>query len=58
MPLWQVHSPDLEADYHFVEYTWNHSLGEIVNALTSAGLLIEFVHEFPFTDHRTQFRTM
>lgn len=28
-------------------YEWNHRLGEIVNALTGAGLHIEFLHEFP-----------
>lgn len=44
-----------DADYHFVEYNWVHSLADIVNALISAGLRIEFLHEFPFTMHRTQF---
>ena len=29
-------------------YIWNHSLGEVINALISAGLRIEFVHEFPY----------
>ena len=29
-------------------YIWNHSLGEIITALISAGLTIEFLHEFPF----------
>ena len=29
-------------------YEWGHSLGEIVTALTGAGLVIEFLHEFPF----------
>ena len=29
-------------------YIWNHSLGEILAALISAGLQIEFLHEFPF----------
>lgn len=28
------------------EYGWNHGLGEIVTALTDAGLQIEFLHEF------------
>ncbi len=31
-----------------VSYVWDHSLGEIINALISAGLTIEFLHEFPF----------
>jgi len=29
-----------------VEYQWNHPLGEIVGALTGAGLTIEYLHEF------------
>jgi SAM-dependent methyltransferase len=29
-------------------YIWNHSIGEIINALISAGLQIQFLHEFPF----------
>jgi SAM-dependent methyltransferase len=28
------------------EYCWNHGLGEVVTALTKAGLHIEFLHEF------------
>ncbi len=31
-----------------VSYVWDHSLGEIVNALITAGLRIEFLHEFPY----------
>ena len=30
-----------------VQYEWDHSLGEIVSALTEAGLTIEYLHEFP-----------
>jgi SAM-dependent methyltransferase len=33
-----------------VEYDWNHGLGEIVTALSGAGLRIEFLHEFPFCE--------
>jgi SAM-dependent methyltransferase len=29
-------------------YIWNHSIGEILDALIGAGLRIEFLHEFPF----------
>jgi SAM-dependent methyltransferase len=47
-----------DADYHSVEYTWNHSLGEIVTALTEAGLAPEYLREYPFTDHATQFRAL
>ena len=31
-----------------VEYCWPHSLGEVVTVLASAGLRIEFLHEWPF----------
>jgi SAM-dependent methyltransferase len=30
-------------------YEWQHPLSDIVNALTAAGLRIEFLHEFPFS---------
>ena len=33
-------------------YEWHHSLGEIVTALISAGLRIEYLHEFPFSSYR------
>jgi len=29
-------------------FIWNHGLGEIITALIDAGLIIEFLHEFPF----------
>ena len=32
-------------------YEWTHSLGDIINALVSAGLRIEFVHEFPYANY-------
>lgn len=32
-----------------IAYYWSHSLGEIVTALCSAGLRIEYLHEFPGT---------
>ncbi len=31
-----------------VQYIWDHSLGEIINSLITAGLTIEFLHEFPY----------
>lgn len=34
-----------DADYRGVEYGWNHSMGDIINALIKAGLQIEFLHE-------------
>lgn len=33
---------------HTVTYGWNHTLSEIFTALISAGLRIDFLHEFPF----------
>ncbi|RXP63334.1 class I SAM-dependent methyltransferase [Lutibacter sp. HS1-25] len=35
-----------DADITSKEYGWNHGLGEVVSALTSAGLQIEFLNEF------------
>lgn len=35
-----------------VTYEWAHSLGDVVNALISAGLHIEFLHEFPYACYR------
>ncbi len=35
-----------------VMYEWAHSLGDVVNALISAGLQIEFLHEFPYACYR------
>jgi 2-polyprenyl-3-methyl-5-hydroxy-6-metoxy-1,4-benzoquinol methylase len=35
-----------------VTYEWSHSLSEIVNALISAGLTIEFLHEFPYACYK------
>jgi hypothetical protein len=29
---------------------WNHHIGSVVNALAVAGLRIEFLHEYDFTD--------
>ena len=29
---------------------WNHHIGSVVNALAAAGLRIEFLHEYDFTD--------
>jgi hypothetical protein len=29
-----------------------HTLGDVVNALIGVGLVIEFLHEFPFTGYR------
>jgi hypothetical protein len=33
---------------HTVTYGWNHTFSEIFTSLLSAGLRIDFLHEFPF----------
>lgn len=33
-------------------YEWQHSMAEIVNALLAAGLRLQFIHEFPFSNYR------
>ncbi len=35
----------------FTEYSWCHSLADIVTALIDAGLKLEFVHEFPYASY-------
>lgn len=40
---------DRDADIRYKNFNWIHSLGDVVSALTAAGLEIEFLHEFPFT---------
>ena len=35
-----------------VSYQWDHTLGEIVGALIDAGLVVEFLHEWPFSAYR------
>ena len=32
-------------------YEWTHSIGDIINALISEGLRIEFLHEFPMSSY-------
>lgn len=34
---------------HPLEFGWVHDLGEVLTAVASAGLHIEFLHEFPYT---------
>jgi len=29
-------------------FEWTHSMSDIINSIISAGLTIEFVHEFPY----------
>ncbi len=40
---------DPENDFRHDSYEWFHSLGEIITALISAGLRIDFIHEFPYS---------
>ena len=40
-----------------VAYIWDHSMGEIIDALIEAGLQIEFLHEFPYAA-RAKFPSM
>lgn len=42
------YATDPNTEYRGVEYGWNHTMAEILNSLISAGLLIEFLHEWPF----------
>ncbi|WP_242929086.1 class I SAM-dependent methyltransferase [Pontibacter vulgaris] len=42
---------DRDAPIKQVEYGWNHGLGEIISALTAAGLSIEFLHEYPYSPY-------
>jgi SAM-dependent methyltransferase len=37
---------------HNVTYEWTHSLGDILNALISAGLKIDYLHEFPYACYK------
>ena len=36
------------ADYHGIEYAWNHPLSDILNALIVAGLRVDELREYPF----------
>ena len=38
-------------------YVWDHSIGDVINALIGAGLQIEFLHEFPYAA-RAKFPSM
>jgi SAM-dependent methyltransferase len=39
---------DRNADIAYTEYSWNHSLSEVLNALISKGLQIQHLNEFPY----------
>lgn len=38
-----------DADFSHTCYQWCHGLGDVVTALISAGLKLEFVHEWPYS---------
>ncbi len=40
---------DRSAPIEYREYSWNHSLSEVINALIGHGLQIESLNEFPFS---------
>lgn len=42
---------DRNAAIKNAEYSWNHSLSEVLNALISHGLKIEFLNEFPYSPY-------
>ncbi|MEJ8801628.1 class I SAM-dependent methyltransferase [Pontibacter sp. H249] len=42
---------DKNAPIKHIEYGWNHGLGEVVTALTSRGIYLEFLHEFPYSPY-------
>lgn len=41
-----------KTDSPHTSYEWTHSMGDVINALISSGLRIEFVHEFPLCSWR------
>jgi SAM-dependent methyltransferase len=43
------HEANVDAD---IEYGWPHSLAEVVTAIASSGLRIDFLNEFGWVDHR------
>jgi len=40
---------DRNADIHYKEYSWNHSISEVLNSLIKQGLRIQFFNEFNFS---------
>ncbi len=40
-----------EGDTWHTAFYWSHDMGEIVTALVTAGLRLEFLHEFPSEEH-------
>lgn len=42
---------DRSSSIEYREYGWNHPLSDIISALISAGLRIDFLHEFPYSPY-------
>ena len=42
---------DSDARQAATTYGWHHSMGDIVGSIVSAGLEIEFLHEFPYSQY-------
>lgn len=42
---------DPSAPIQYRDYSWNHSLSEIMNSLTAQGLQIEFLNEYPYSPY-------
>jgi SAM-dependent methyltransferase len=44
---------DRTAEINMVSYEWAHSLADVINALIEAGLVIQYLHEFPFATYQS-----
>ncbi|MHC2990729.1 methyltransferase type 12 [Pontibacter sp. HJ8] len=42
---------DRNAPIQYKEYSWNHSLSEVIMALRNQGLQLEHLHEFPYSPY-------
>jgi SAM-dependent methyltransferase len=42
---------DRDAPVQYTDYSWNHGLSEVLNALLGAGLHLRFFNEFPFSPY-------
>ena len=40
---------DRNSTIEYEEYSWNHSLSEVINSLINQGLQINFLNEFPYS---------
>ena len=42
---------DRDAGFSHKAYEWTHNIGDVVTSLISAGLRLEFLHEFPYSTY-------